>query len=229
MSQQAMKTSFTPDPDIVPYPDIMVGLSAWNSNPLSQVGSTTAPLSNVYSSQDIAGKAGCKSQTYTSWDCYSRSYVCCLGLKAPGVKATSRSMNVMSKRADITPDVPTPDELAAFSHTDRKMYNEGKKMYFRTIGLLSRKQTTQAKYTKLIVSVRKTRSVQEDAKIYIYGEGPYNLYDLKLNTELVTSSQAPLPHWALWARAQGPAIEWGPLVPARLPNDNRYLVINEKH
>ncbi|KAL3272053.1 hypothetical protein HHI36_022515 [Cryptolaemus montrouzieri] len=112
----------------------------------------------------------------------------CLGLKAPGVKATSRSMNVMSKRADITPDVPTTDELAAFSHTDRKMYNEGKKMYFRTIGLLSRKQTTQAKYTKLILSARKTRSVQEDAKIYVYGEGPYNLYDLKLNTELVTSS-----------------------------------------
>lgn len=40
--------------------------------------------------------------------------------------------------------------------------------------------------------------------------------------------QAPLPHWALWARAQGPAIEWGPLVPARLPNDNRYI-ITEKH
>ncbi|GBP10656.1 hypothetical protein EVAR_6226_1 [Eumeta japonica] len=36
--------------------------------------------------------------------------------------------------------------------------------------------------------------------------------------------EAPLPHWALWARAQGPVIEWGPLVPARLPNDNRYLV-----
>ncbi|GBP36670.1 hypothetical protein EVAR_35256_1 [Eumeta japonica] len=32
-----------------------------------------------------------------------------------------------------------------------------------------------------------------------------------------------LPHWALWTRAQGPSIEWGPLVPARLPNDNRYL------
>ncbi|GBP54047.1 hypothetical protein EVAR_85350_1 [Eumeta japonica] len=46
-------------------------------------------------------------------------------------------------------------------------------------------------------------------------------------THAVTSARrqmaAPLPHWALWARAQGPAIEWGPLVPARLPNDNRYL------
>lgn len=30
-------------------------------------------------------------------------------------------------------------------------------------------------------------------------------------------------HWAHWARAQDPAVEWGPLVPI-LSNDNRCLL-----
>lgn len=52
----------------------LAALAAWISNPLPQVGTTTAALTNIQVCADYASRVGCKSQSYTSWDSHSRSY-----------------------------------------------------------------------------------------------------------------------------------------------------------
>lgn len=53
----------------------LAGLAAWISNPLPQVGTTTAPLTSVPVGSDYASRTGSKSQSYISWDSSSRSFV----------------------------------------------------------------------------------------------------------------------------------------------------------
>lgn len=51
-------------------------VSAWFLAPHPEVGATMGSLRNAPIGCDTASKAGCKSQSYTSWASFSRSYLC---------------------------------------------------------------------------------------------------------------------------------------------------------
>lgn len=50
-------------------------LQAWTSNPFAKVGNNASPLTATPAGLDSAGMSGCKSQTYTTWNCTSRGYI----------------------------------------------------------------------------------------------------------------------------------------------------------
>lgn len=111
----------------------------WTYSPLPQVGSPSGTLTTTPTGLDSASKVGCKSQSYTSWDCLSRSYV-------GGVYIlTDTAVNVPIPTAQVTEidlrgDIPTQEELSAMSHAQKILYNTKQKVFARGLGLVSRHQ-----------------------------------------------------------------------------------------
>lgn len=107
----------------------------WTFNPLPQVGSPSGTLQTT-PALDSASKVGCKSQSYTSWNCTSRSYI-------GGIMVTDGKVAPEAPRAQdraIVGDVPTQQEIAAFSSSQMMLYSKGIKMFVRGKGLLTKAQ-----------------------------------------------------------------------------------------
>lgn len=127
------------------------GLTAWVFNPLPIVGSRTTPLHLTPKSVDHAGKFGCKSQNYTSWDCSSRSYLSCITSLTK--KASRDRRETRTEQIDqLAPDTPTEAEKQEWNSVDIEMWNSGKKKFYRSVGLLTKKQIAQTKYQKMILA-----------------------------------------------------------------------------
>lgn len=127
------------------------GLASWISSPVMTVGATNAPVDSAPSGIDSASKSLCKTQSYTSWDCYSRSYVGSLHIERaaaqdhPPVQANAQGPDPMQ------PDVPTPEEMAVFTTTERRKLESKKYHFYRGVGLLSRKQSLSQRYKGLLL------------------------------------------------------------------------------
>lgn len=60
-------------PFTLPYEKTAQNVLAWILNPLPNVGSRTAPLRDAPSGIDHVSMPGCKGQSFTTWNCMSRS------------------------------------------------------------------------------------------------------------------------------------------------------------
>lgn len=109
----------------------------WTFSPLPQVGSSVGYLKTTSTGLDSASKIGCKSQSYTSWDCVSRSYVGGVYISA----ADNQHQRPMRQTtAEEVGDVPTPAELARLSEHQRQLYDQKLKVFVRGRGLMSKHQ-----------------------------------------------------------------------------------------
>lgn len=62
----------------------------WTFSPLPPVGSQVGSLETTPCCLDSASKVGCKSQSFTSWDCLSRSYVGGVFIATAGTQSKER-------------------------------------------------------------------------------------------------------------------------------------------
>lgn len=137
-----------------------------NLKPLSCVCSTTVKLTTAETGQYIATKAGSKAQSYTSWDCASRSFVLSYYYSGIGAGNVRRRRNAeANEEGPPEPDVPTEEEKEEWTDADLDMVEAGKKFFFRDVGLLTRKQLEAEKYLRMIrercVPSRGKRSVDD--------------------------------------------------------------------
>jgi len=135
-------------PDLTP----LAGLASWIANPLPQVGTTTAPLTNVPTGNDYASRTGCKSQSYTSWDSSSRSFV--VQVVYDGVQEINRDrahLEADYNRPNLIPDEPGVMDRATWTATDLRMYQSGRKLFFRGVGLITPKQLGSPQYRERVL------------------------------------------------------------------------------
>jgi hypothetical protein len=125
-------------------------LQSWIVKPQREVGPTTVGLLQADSGRDYANRAGTKSQAYTSWDSFSRSYVASYSFSTIQGRRTKRYAGLEDSINTLDPDTPTEKELASWTAVDRDMYALGKKQFFRGIGLLTAKQRQAEKYIRLL-------------------------------------------------------------------------------
>ncbi|KAL0102398.1 hypothetical protein PUN28_017975 [Cardiocondyla obscurior] len=90
---------------------------------------------------DSASRIGCKSQSYTSWDCVSRSYVGAVCIFSIGDQGTAPPP---PPPEEMKWDYPTAAELAQLSTVDKKLLQKGANKYVRGKGALPLKQATEA-------------------------------------------------------------------------------------
>lgn len=74
---------------LIPDREAIEVLRSWLTNPYPRVGMSSGGLGMVPRSLDHAGKAGCRSQSYTSWDCLSRCYITSYGRITPNRMASA--------------------------------------------------------------------------------------------------------------------------------------------
>lgn len=104
----------------------VAGLAAWIVNPLRAVGPTAVDLGSMPSGRDYASRSACKSQTFTSWDSLSRSYVASLVYR--GVEQEHEQQQPAQRALDpLIPDIPSAQELAQLTQGQRNLYQQGKK------------------------------------------------------------------------------------------------------
>lgn len=114
----------------------VAGLAAWIVNPLRAVGPTAVDLGSMPTGRDYASRSACKSQTFTSWDSLSRSYVASLVYR--GVEQEEGHQQPAQGAPDpMVPDVPNAQELAALTQGQRNLYQLGKRRFYRGVGLLT--------------------------------------------------------------------------------------------
>lgn len=140
---EAQKKSF------LTAPPSIEGVAAWISSPLPAVGANNAPLSSAPKGVDSASRVLCKSQSYTSWDCYARSYFGEARVRVPELSERN-PIDAQPPRDPADPDIPTPQELAALSVTDRRKLNSKKFSFYRGVGVLSKTQVASKKYSDKI-------------------------------------------------------------------------------
>lgn len=158
--------------DMLLSSDSLAGITSWIFNPLPEVGSNVAPLSNCPAGLDWASKVKCSTQSYTSWDCVSRSYV---GAYTFFSEPTRKKREISS--VDLTqldPDTPTDEEISGWDQVEKEMYAVGKKMYFRGVGLLTKAQMKQTKYIKALLA----RPVHRDQRAINYPNS-YNVTNVQ--------------------------------------------------
>lgn len=107
----------------------------WTFSPSSQIGSPGGILTTTATGLDHASKFGCKSQSYTSWNCISRLYV-------GGVYIVASDHQVQTKdtKRDRPGDIPTPEDLDSFYPIEKILYNKGLRIFVRGKGLLTKTQ-----------------------------------------------------------------------------------------
>lgn len=120
----------------------------WMFSPLPQVGSQVGTLETTPTGLDSASKIGCKSQSYTSWDCVSRLYVG--GMYLEEDEHAYRITPIVDHQDWIEQsDVPDRTELAKMSHADVLAYNKGKKVFVRGTGMVTKHQMGKIMQTRL--------------------------------------------------------------------------------
>lgn len=121
---------------ILTNPSSVKNCIGWNFSPLPQVGSPVGNLKTTPAGLDSATKVGCKSQSYTSWDCVSRSYVGGVFVSS-GTQAPIREVRQVE---DIVGDIATPEERALFLPAQKILYDRGMKIFIRGKGLMTKIQ-----------------------------------------------------------------------------------------
>lgn len=148
----------TPTPTLIPTaiaPSSLPiqGLASWIASPLPQVGSTTASLLGVPVGTDTAASVGCKSQTFTSWDLLSRSYVAsyCVSSVGGGAGSSRRRLTVLRK--EICPaEAPTSDEMSKWDNIKKKRYLANKTTFYKATGPVTKEQLRRTKTIQMIRS-----------------------------------------------------------------------------
>ncbi|XP_011686539.1 PREDICTED: uncharacterized protein LOC105449216 [Wasmannia auropunctata] len=109
----------------------------WTFSPSPQVGSPVGNLETTQTSLDSAARVGCKSQSYTSWDCVSRLYV-----GGVYIVETADEHGQWVEGAEYVPkgDTPTPEEWKALSCVNQQYLDGGVKIYIRGKGVMTRQQ-----------------------------------------------------------------------------------------
>lgn len=118
-------------PKVVFNRDSVKNLLGWWFNPLPQVGSPVAALSSIPTAADGASKMLCKSQSYTTWNEINRSYIGSVSITA------GHQVPAQIHRVDHIGDVPNDLERSAFTPSERKLYDMGKRRFLRGTGLLT--------------------------------------------------------------------------------------------
>ncbi|CAI6346063.1 unnamed protein product [Macrosiphum euphorbiae] len=138
--------------EVLPSPRPVEAVAALISKPLPQVGSTTLRLGVMQAGMDAATKVGSKTQSYTSWDCASRSFVASYYYSGVGAQpARARRALVDGENELPEPDVPTEQE--EWEDTDADMYADGKKVNGnRAAGLVTKKQLATTRVQRLILA-----------------------------------------------------------------------------
>lgn len=152
MSGPHLATHSDVPPGVIPNPKSVEGSAAWILKPLNCVGSTTAKLTTAASGLDVVTKAGSKSQSHTSWDCASRSFLLSYYYSGVGA-ARPRARRAVEGREDglPEPDVPGEEEMEEWTDVETDMYEEGRKMFYRGVGLVTKEQVKQEKYIRAIL------------------------------------------------------------------------------
>lgn len=133
----------------------LAGLAAWITNPLPRVGTTTAPLSSVPTGSDYASRTGCRSQSFTSWDSSSRSFVLRI-VHADAGQVDQEQGNLNANQALnrlMEPDVPGVVDKSMWTRTDNRMYLSGAKIFYRGVGLVTPRQRNQPSYQARILGL----------------------------------------------------------------------------
>lgn len=109
----------------------------WTFSPLPQIGSSVGYLKTTPTGLDSASKVGCKSQSYTSWDCVSRSYVGGVYILAGDNQHPRPTRHAQTEE---TGDIPIPAEMARLSEHQRLLFDQGLRVFVRGRGLMSQHQ-----------------------------------------------------------------------------------------
>lgn len=119
----------------------------WQFSPFPEVGSPVGDLQTTPSGQDSATKVGCKSQSYTSWDCVCRLYV-------GGVYTSEHEITITTRqRRDTTTqeDVSTQIGMENMTEVDRTLYKKGLKIFIRGKGVFTRQQWRKQQESQMLV------------------------------------------------------------------------------
>lgn len=116
-------------------PETVKNCIGWTFSPLLTVGSPCGDLRTTPGNEDFVSRAGSKSQSYTSWDCISRSYV-------GGVVEvkTQKKRHVHRVKRDVPGDIPTENELEDMTPLERMWYTKGLRVFVRGKGIMSKAQ-----------------------------------------------------------------------------------------
>ncbi|KAL0101899.1 hypothetical protein PUN28_018451 [Cardiocondyla obscurior] len=125
---------------ILTSPSSVRNCVSWNFSPLPQIGSVVGALQTTPVGMDSASRVGCKSQSYTSWDYLSRSYVGAVRLFSQEGEAVPQRRPVQE---EIQWDLPTAAELSQMTSVDRKLLEKGARKFVRGRGVLPLKQATE--------------------------------------------------------------------------------------
>lgn len=123
----------------------------WMFSPLSTVGSPVGYLKTTYAGQDTAARHGSKHQSYTTWDCLSRQYLCgCVVIDEEGRGKREVTARMMTKHVDT----PTEEDMKTWTPMQHGLYERGLRVFVRNKGLLTRKQLEKYLQSRLHQSTK---------------------------------------------------------------------------
>lgn len=114
--------------------------AGWWFSPLPQVGSTSCALRCTPHGQDTASSNGCRTQSFTSWSCLSRSYYAGAVLDVDGPAGLVGEEHLGAAGLIYPVREPTSDELQLLSPMERLQLEEGVKVFVGGKGLMTRTQ-----------------------------------------------------------------------------------------
>lgn len=126
--------------------------AAWIDAPLKEVGQLSIGLTSYPTGQDSCSDASCKTQSYTSWDVSSRSYVASLSIPA-GNAFHARRRQLPPE--DLPPDNPTDAEVQALTAAQRSQYAQNKIAFFRGVGWKTQKQRQNEAFRAQVLRARR--------------------------------------------------------------------------
>jgi len=157
---------------VLPSTRPVEAMAAIICKPLPQVRSTTLRLGVMQAGMDIATKVGSKTQSYTSWDCASWSFVASFYYSGVGVEQGRPRRALVGEGEDLPePDFPTEAEKKGWEDTDIDMFEDGKKVFYRAVGLLTRKQLATTRVQRLILgndAHERVRRVQQQPPVHYH-------------------------------------------------------------
>lgn len=144
---------------LTPASPSLSGITAWLQSPDPNVGPSNSPLNVAPSGVDSATRALCKGQSYTSWDCYSRSYVASVTF-GPKTEPRLGSQRQQTQNDEdlYKPDTPTEAEIAQMSRSDLDKIATNKYHFYRSVGILSVKQAKLPVWREKMASIASNKT-----------------------------------------------------------------------
>lgn len=128
--------------------DTAMHLAAVYQKPYTKVGPLLSGVRSLPTGRDFASQILCKSQRYTSWDLFSRSYLCYLATAAPSVGG-----DIVDRIVETEDKIPQ-EVWDSLSNIKKKMVDKGIYVYNHKT-----KQIEDAKISK--ISVVETKYTEE--------------------------------------------------------------------